>query len=672
MLIFRRALPLLLLPLFVHAAAAKVWPTKARRLPDGRVELSYDLRPVKAGKVPLDLGEGADDAALAAFLKALPPDVRTVVNLDEAALTLDAVGGLEQAPLSPSFSRVDDGLFEGGSDDVPALHPDAPKVLPSVDLVLWRARAQMERAEIAFAVAAHEGKAGLPMGRRALCERLLKISLQRYRHSTGTVRDGAKRLAARLAGTIAAVDGRLPDAVRNEKAIAAAAEEELSSLLRPAPQFPPSPLFSWRQDLRALQVWDRALSEPFAADREGTAAALTFLAILQQDAKLQQAYAALLAYRDSVFGRPRVDGFDRFREALGEGTAQEALEDMASFLARLPAAGEQSVGPIPFARAQTPVARFVAQLSGPEALNAVEELTLATQEGRVSFVTDSAAGWSLSRDAFVGALVRPEADGNGRLDAPPNYRDRTARTFQALHGLAAEVRGGERTEISEKDAGTPGPKLRLMVPPHLELEPLPATYQEAAGAWRRLAEVAAPHAKQAALRPIGKEAQQEARLLHGLSLLAKEQLGEQLPPSDADQAALKVARRFVAGWRSDATLRQDVRFLLPLFKSPDDGTYVHSGVFGVGRREVEVSFEKPPKIEVVTSRPEHAALFEAEPGLQRYQVPVLATGSVSVPRAAPLDAEGFRSACDKAGRLRDGIEAALPDTLVRTLSRVEE
>lgn len=677
---------LLLVASVAHASAAVVWPSKVRRLEDGKLEYVYDLRPLKAPGAVIDLGADADDAAVSAFKKALPNETKVVVTPSTAKLRVHAAGGNEAAPLASSFAKVATGAFVPGPWDsrprqqgVPALHPDTPKLLPSADLLLWRQQIMQDEVEAGFLDVLQNGGGGLKQGRGAVFAKILERALERSRSTGGDAQLGARRLAARLSAVAAAGTGRLPKALTSDPELSRRANAELAELTRPQPRFPPQPMFTWSKRLSEAHDWDLGLSRPFGTDREGVAAVLTLLTILEEDAALSKSFEALRAHRDRVFAKPAHDRMEDFRAALLEAGAAASLDRMNEYFVRLGfEALQEKKGAPPFAAAQTPVQRFIAGLGGAEQLHAIDELTLAVQDGRVSLSAEPSEGWAAGRDAWRRELLRPEALGMGQLRPTGEYKDRLTRTFQALYGLDAEV-NAEDAERAVSEVGDG--RVRLMVPPHLEVEPLADAYQGAAASWSRLAQqiAAAPKLSQVrGLMPDGrprattvaKDAAAQEKLMRGLALVATSALGKGLPATGADRALHAAALKFLATWRTDGELSRDARYLLPVGEALDPGAIVHSGVFGVGRRELEVSFEGAPEVVVQTA---HTGLFEADTtAAQRYQVPVIVTGSVTVARTAPMEQPAFRALCDKAGRTRDAIGSALPGALVRTLEPVSE
>ena len=93
--------------------------------------------------------------------------------------------------------------------------------------------------------------------------------------------------------------------------------------------------------------------------------------------------------------------------------------------------------------------------------------------------------WPGARDAALAALCLPDSNKSLRYDGA--WRDRLQGTFVVLQGRNAEARGdssapereeGERSEL----------KVRLLVPPLLEVEPVPELFARGAQSLERMNE----------------------------------------------------------------------------------------------------------------------------------------------------------------------------------------
>ncbi|MHB8877398.1 MAG: hypothetical protein ACYC8T_27210 [Myxococcaceae bacterium] len=684
-------------PALAAVYAGDVWPYKVVRVED-RVEYSYDLSIVKAGKVSPDVAAEAGEEAVKAFLKALPREVKATARLEPAIVAMSTAPGLEQAPLAPSFALSPSNALaassalakDPGQRALPALHPDSPKVLPSLDLLLWKTRAVEDGALVAIELAAESGALGLPIGRKELWQRVLDKALARVRSEQGDSKDGAVALVARLGAARCLDPSNLPTALRATPELAAAVTAEITALRPAQARLVPRGPWLWTQELRCMHLRDRVLAEPLPGSRAGTAAVLTLLSILDGEPRLAKGYAALEALRDAMRGRPAEDPLPRYRAAAKAEGVEAALDDLPGFFERLEQGGVGSQDPRPplFAEAPSPITHFLEALSPAERVTGLDELALAIQDGRVPLSPAEKAPWGLFREAALVPLLRPESDGglSGSLMVDSAYRSRLVATFQALRGAHREGRDeGTPDEDSTDQSGHPVLKVRLMVPPHLELELLPAGYARAGASLRRLEELLSAYPKASSLAGVlpegGRragtlraEVAQARALLRGLELLSAATAGPAAKAGwKAEEAkAVAAARRLIAGWRADSDLVRDVRAMEG--SAPEaSGALAHSGVFGIGRREVHASFSQLPKVQIA-GFPDGSGPFVADASAtQKYLVPVLATGSAAEPRAgvtpkfwgevAAPDRARLRALCERVGRLRDAVEAALPEAL---------
>lgn len=678
------ALPLLL-PLLAGAETllvGSVWPYRVESKGE-ELEYLYDLTRLKAGALTADLVEEVTADELASFLASLPQEARLSVRLNRTGLSLGAPEEPERAPLSPSFSRVSSaelsqGPVIGRKDQarlLPELHPDWPKLLPSVDLVLWKARQLEHGALAAIELATESGGLGLPMARRELWKRVLERAASRYRAGQGDAKEGAAQLSARVGAALCLDPGKAPPGVKASPELMEWLHKEVE-LFRPDPSLgPPSP-YGWTPELRCIYLRERVLGAPLPNTRAGAAAALTLLAILEEDPKLARAYQALGELRGQLHGAPAEEALLHFRAVAGEGQAQAAVEDLPSFFEKLRVSlGVSELLPQPalFALPSTPLSQFFGQLRSAERVNAMEELALAVQDGRLPISTDPQSPWANYRAAALFSLLRPEEaapQGSLTVDAP--YRARLASAFQALWGAHHE--GGERGEFEEAsppETGRVELKVRLLVPPHLLLEPLPEAYGRAAASLGRLSALLSARRGGASLLGVSEqgkrrgtvkaEAEQFADTLRGLELLSRQVLGAPLEIArlrPGDEEALGEAKKFLQGWRADPDLSLDVRGLEP---QPSTGEALVAGVFGVGRREIRVSFSRSPEVKL-SEAPRELFVTETR-AAQRYLIPVLATGAAASSGARPLGRGEFRALCEKAGRTQEAIEGALLEAL---------
>ncbi len=668
-------------------AVGEAWPSKVSRVGD-RVEYTYDLAELKAGQGAPDVVAEHGAEIVSAFLKALPREAKVIARLGAASITLSAEPELERAALTPSFAATPSTpLAARSAFEAPAAQGQPPKVLPSVDLALWKARAVEDGALMAVELAAEAGKLGLPMGRHELWQKVFDKAIARAASEQGDPREGALTLAARLGAAHCLDVQNLPAHLKVPPDLAKRVAADVEALRAAGVRLIPQGPWLWTSELRCLYLRDRVLAEPLPLSRGGTAAMLTLLAIFDGDPKLAKGYEALAGLRAALYGVPAEDLWPKYRAAAeGEGL-EGSLEDLGGFLGRLASQGIAPDAPRPplAPDADSPIKRFLAGLTGSERSNAMDELALGLQDGRVLLRPTEKDPWDLFRAAARVPLLRPETDGGlkGALVVDAAYRARLVATFLALRGAHHEGRDEARPEEGPEESGHPSLRVRLRVPPVLEIEPLPAAYGQAVTSLKRLEAVLGATPKALALsgvspdggrRPgtLRTEIAQTRAWLRGLELIATGSAGAGAKAEAAgeDGAAIAAAKRLLAGWRSDADLARDARGLESAV-STAGGAVSYSGVFGIGRRELQVGFARPPEMQVVGHSGDSSPFVADASAPRKYLVPVLVTGSAVPARGSPgparwgdlaaPDHARFRALCDREKRQRDAIEAALPD-----------
>jgi len=165
-----------------------------------------------------------------------------------------------------------------------------------------------------------------------------------------------------------------------------------------------------------------------------------------------------------------------------------------------------------------------------------------------------------------------------------------------------------------------------MVPPHVQVEPLPALYGRLALAYQRLgvALAALPGATglfgltpQGTRRPMTARAEAAglAKVFRGLERMAQKAGGPAAPPSAEGQAEVEAAERFLSGWRGDFDLTRAVAAA-----GSDDAFSL-----AVGRRALRVAFDAAPKTSLRGGGAKEGALLADTSVVQEYIIPVLAT-----------------------------------------------
>jgi hypothetical protein len=629
--------------------AGEVWPSKVSVQTDGSLEYVYDLRGLKVSTLPPDVQAEAGEEAAKAFLKGLPNTVRLVADPSTAALSVSAPGELEHSAPVASFAASPSGAWTPPSEfekpahtaKLPALHHDTPKVLPSVDMLLWKSR-QVEDGVLAAVLSASErGALGLPMGRRAFWNAVLASTVRRYHSVEGDARDGAVALAARVGAALRASEGQLPGVLSETAVLAEAAEHEAvpvrSTDLNPGLVA----AYNFTSDIGDLDNSESVLGRPMADSRPGLAGALVFLSTLEKDARLAKSYSALRGLRDDFLGPAPDDVLDVYKSAASEGVAK-ALDGMGDFLPQVEAKRADWNQPRLFAPPQTPIRGFLGSLEGAERGNALDELAAALQDGRVAPDAAPKGSWAILREASLVPLFKPEEAYGGKLVISGSYRARLSGAFRALFRSGFDSGQDTGGDATSDEPGTPVLKVRLQVPPNVQVEPLPSLYGRLAVAYQRLAEALAAHGNAGGVQGLTQtggrrpstaraEAGELARLYRGLELVALRGAGPLPlgPDTPAEQRrALATAERFLSGWRNDFDLGRNVR----------GGASGDEAQLSVTRRQLDVSFDGTPKTQVVGFTDEKTNPFVADTtASQGYLVPVL---TLAVPGALPTAAHG--------------------------------
>ncbi|MEW6431636.1 MAG: hypothetical protein AB1730_08995 [Myxococcota bacterium] len=633
------------------APMADVWPYAVKRAPDGALEYAYDLSLLKRSKGSPDAIETHGEEKVAAFLEKLPKSA-TVRVAPGVGLDVSAGRGLEWGALAQSFAQVGDGPYT--SDNPLAkrpsarlrapLDPEEPKLLLPVDLVGARVR-QVEDAALAGVEADTERL------RRQLFTQAAERAVKRFGSTDGDAREGALALAGRLAAAAACLDEAKLAASKPQADVLAAARAEVQRLTHdPDALVAPAP-WSRTPELACAWVRMRALAQPFEQSRAGTAAVLTYLLLLEKDAKLAALDAKVRARRDCYLGAPTAEPLLVWKEKANGG-AEASLDRMNEFIEALPMDARRPPGL--FAAPSTPFSGFLAQLEGAERGAAMEELAAAVQDGRVTPATGADAPWPVAREAALAALAT-DAKAVG-FDG--GWRARLRVAFAALQVAHLDGRGGG-LEVNPDPHERSALSVRLMVPPTLDVEPLPEAYERLAASLERLAQqlaadglggVQGVETDGRRSGAVAAEAKRWIPRLRGLAKLAR-------PGAAPDGKDVAEARRFVAGWRAESggDVRQAAASPVSLA-----GERQHSAVVGVSRRELVVSFAGAPTVSVVGS----PSGLTAQPGEQRYLVPVLVTAGATAPAGRPaLDAKALKAALDGVQRDATRADGALAEAL---------
>jgi hypothetical protein len=646
-----------LLPLLAVLAAAPmtdVSPFAVKRLPDGSLEYAYDLTTVKAAGGSPDAIAAHGEDKVKAFIKGLPRSMKVVVA-PGAPWEVGSGRALESGRLATSFATISEGAMasdnpladKSGSRLRAPLDPAEPHLLLSAEAIAWQVR-QLELSALAAEEVDTEAL------RRELWNKVLERALARHQQGQGDAREGALALAARVSAATACLDkSKVSAAVRADSDATVAVDAEISRLTdSPDAVLPPVP-WSWNPQLQCAWIRARAIGQPFERSRGGTAAVLLFLDFLAKDPRLATLWERVRTRRDRFLGAPSREPILLWKEKAA-GKAGEAVDTLNEFIEALPI--DDRLPPPLIASPVTPFGKFLSELSGAERTHAFAELANAVQDGRV---VAGASSWPAARDSALSALCLPEGCKSVRFDGA--WTDRLQGSFSALLGSNGEARGdslaperedGERSEL----------KVRLLVPPSLEVEPVPELFARGAVSLEKLVE--ALQAEQlGGLAGLGPDGQRSGPVvatakvwiprLKGLAALANPELPTAKELADG--------RRLAGAWRSEPAFSKEVR---EASASPvsTPGERQHAAIVGVSRRELTVTFAKPPKIAAAPGT--SAEPFVFMPSEQRYIVPVLVTvGAVSSAAKKPMELKALKALTDGVGRDAAQAEGAFAEAL---------
>jgi len=638
-------LALLIAAVLAGAPLAEVSPFSAKTLPDGSIEYSYDLSLLKSSGGTADAISANGEDKVKAFLKGLPRTVKVTVA-PGAPLEVSAGRPAEAGKLTTSFATIADGpmasdnpLEKGGKKLHPPLDPIEPKLLLSAEAVAWQVR-QVELSALAAVEVDTEAL------RRELWNKVLELALAKVKAApSGDSKEGAIALAARLAAASACLDkAKVAANVRAVPDLSTAVDAEISRLTAsPDALVAPQP-WSWRPELHCAWVRARAIGEPFERSRAGTAAVLTFFAFLKQDPKLAATWDKVRARRDLFLGAPAKDGMALWKEHAKDDPA-DFIDHLNEFIESL--SMDDRVPPALVAAPSTPFERFLSELSGAERAHAFAELAAAVQDGRVNPNTST---WPLARDSSLAPLCSQDKGKVVQFDG--DWRERFVASFSALVGSSGEARGGlplpEREDSERSEL-----KVKLLVPPLLEVEPLSELFSREAESLSKLVD-ALNAEKLSGLTGLAPDGSRTGPLIATAKTWIPRLKGLAALANPETQGAKEVAegRRFATAWRSEPAFSKDVREVSASPVSMSDSRE-HAAIVGVSRRELTVGFVQAPKMQLGAGAGEG---FELAPSEQRYIVPVLVSVEAPAsPTRLPIERSALKALVD--GVSRDANEA---------------
>jgi hypothetical protein len=573
--------------------------------PDGRVGLRHARIPVGKRAAPGEPEDEPEPGLLAiddrgaTFTISAPRDdeLSPIETVDPRRMNRVLKSDASNPRLYPSFAAAVQG----------ATHP----VLPSLELLLHVSK----RADDRLMVALERHQAP---GRAAWIEAMLRAALAASEPETA-----AWLAAAALLG------GQDPGAWGAPAEVLAAARQRVGAFEARPRRSSPLGIHGEAADLRAIFARDRFLLSPLDTSRgEDRAVALGLHTLLEGDPALaeplrwDQARQAMLENPSRVPGVLELDPQALPREVwlLPPATSREA-ELMESL-------GGTALAP------RGPMQAFADAVKG----------------GRVSLSPREDSGWyDYQQWALEPLLTLPEA---AVLEADAGYIERLERAFEAAIALRRE------THIKSLQLPPIGQPQVTIVPvdvaPELRVEPLPTHYERSAIAYDFLfAAVLEPHTGEAweawEQGGVATDLRRAQRLYRDAAAIARADLG--LDPGDGDPVEQTAA--WLAGWRDDPGLAQDLRAMVP-FGETLQGEPIAWAVLGVRTIDITVAYDEPPKVRSLDPRYE----LDVSTVPTRYTLPVLVFAELPV--AEILDRAAFRALADAHPGQADLLRALAP------------
>jgi hypothetical protein len=637
--------------LLLHASPngpmAETWPYAVNALADGTWEYHYDLTGIKKQNFPESIETNGIEK-VNAFLAKLPNE--TVVRVHPVSVDVASFEGHDAAPLATSFSTVSNSRLQSANPlaKLPgarlrvSFHPDEPKVLFSVDAAMSVVRG-LEEGVVAQAFHDNEKAA------KKLFEQLATQVWAKFKNAQGDEREGALALAVRLG---------LANSCGNPSVASPAFKEipEVDALWKAqsarfaVPRVAAAP-FNFSAALKCARFRDEVLSAPFDEGRAGTVAVLLFLEFMKEPA-FKAPFESQATLRRDFLGEPAESSLPLWTNLASQ--IERPIENLDQFFAGLPVQHRIPPGLMPLP--ESPIEKYLRGLgNGAESASAFEEAAAAIVDKRFTVAPAQAPSWPQARDLALAAVVQSEAETNVHFDSPA--RNRFVSTFALAQGAHVTAKANELPS-PEQSALPTELKIRLNVPPTLEVEPFPTAYAALAQSVTKLKSVLAFRKLQsiATLSPLGKSTAgamatltRWESILLGLSLLSQ----PKLPNRDSKET--KAALSFLANWRKDAALKQDERRVVSTtaFEAPR-----FSVVLGVTRLAFRVSFESAPRAEVP-----NVDFFELDTqAAQHYLVPTRFTMD-GTNNASALGVKDVKTIFESVGGDPSKIEAAFINAL---------
>ncbi|MGC9319105.1 MAG: hypothetical protein ACP5KN_13820, partial [Armatimonadota bacterium] len=515
------------------------------------------------------------------------------------------------------------------------------KVLPSVSLVYAKGKRIDDGTYAAVELAAETDFGKLQMGKPAFLLALEDRILPSGELQPGPVEAGRHLALSHLGSALATSEKQRE------------VQEALGIDLDPDVGRKPIGFYTWSEELKDIFRRDTALQERFDPRRtREMAASLLLVGALAGDDALMAEYDRLNALYSRLTNPIRGLTAHDLLDALPEGvTAVEAAAD-EELLRELADRFADKPG---FALFQPSRSKemFLVWQAAAHGLSSMDELIAAIRDGRIDLEPDEQSGWyEYQQYALEPVLMTDQMPEGEKLELGEKYRALLEAHFKAMLSNIRETHV-KQLELVEGMVEEVMP-LEVAVRPHLECEPIAATYLRFGEAYEFLRGVLREHLGGEALTelhvldegaeprdpPLGDELARMQRLMEGAYLLTCRDIGLQPELSGDLQERMGEAQRWLGSWRDDPDMQRDVRTMIPVARMPD----VYWCVIGVRMAKLEVSFERVPEVRAPDPTVQVEPCFESA----TYWVPVEQFIEVTLAGGTePLNREEFRALCDR-------------------------
>jgi hypothetical protein len=597
-------------------------------------------------------------------------------TISGCVMTLNKSGSvtkLDVMPIPAQDSTIGQTLYPGYAAAVAALG-DKP-ILPSMELVNAATKPFDDGLYAAVELGAEDGSLGSPIDKRAILDDLLSELVTCAMSGAPAEQPLARAAAVQIAAAVQLGAQTPPPAFL---------ASDVSALVKQfqADTFSSRPMgfYTWTPELSAIFARDRLLQSPRSVSPSFGAFAAT-AAALNGSATLPSRYSLVLSLyaglTNPFFDRPVQDLLPLVPDGASLaslGGIQSAFQSAhpetkaidpgcAAHLAFVPASDSPEI--------RLYRTLYCAGRLSPSS-NLLDVLVQSITSGTVDLTPTASSGWYDRQIYALETLLVPDkADEKDHLFLTHAYKEKLVNTFKTLITETRETHVKQLGSFGGQASAAFVPLPPVDVYPVLPVEPFATFYLRTARAYSFVSSLLASVMGETFLSTAHRviegggsgamtlkdELADKITLLYGLHAVAAASIGMR-PSLTADEAAafpvdadMQRARRWLAGWRTDADVVRDPRVIVPV--SHDDRTAHYWVVLGAKVIKVQASFYPGYEPKVLSGCPVRR-FVDVEPFL-------LTGDTVEVVRplsAPPRTRDELRALCDKY-KTHDAIVSAL-------------